>query len=132
MRTPIRWFAAAVLAALSFPAPAQGPQPTVRTGGVGVEERAALEAERDQFNLRVAFAETNGAYVSDVEVRILAGGGNVVYHGRTDGPWLFARIAPGTYRLEADFRGVTQTRTLRVGAAQSAPLIYMHWRGESR
>jgi hypothetical protein len=65
-------------------------------------------------------------------VRLTAADGKDVYSGNTDGPWLFARLQPGKYRLEAAFGGDTQVRTLAVGAHQAAPLIVLHWPGTSR
>jgi hypothetical protein len=101
---------------------------SVETGGVGLEERAALDAVRDRYNLRVAFAKADGEYVADVEVRLSAADGKGVYYsGRTDGPYLFARLDPGRYRLEATYAGVTQVRTLTVSAAQSQPYVYVRW-----
>jgi hypothetical protein len=100
----------------------------VETGGVGLEERAALDAVRDRYNLRVAFAKADGEYVADVEVRLSAADEKGVYYsGRTDGPYLFARLDPGRYRLEATYAGVTQVRTLTVSAAQPQPYVYVRW-----
>jgi len=126
--------AAMLFAVLSFHASAQnaGSEATVRTGGVGIDERQALDAERDRYNLRVAFAEKNGAYLSDIAVRLSTADGKEIYRGNTDGPWLFASLKPGKYRLEADNAGNKQARTITVGAHQAAHLIVLHWAGESR
>lgn len=99
----------------------------VRTGGVGVEERAAFEAERARYNLRLAFAESDGVFLADVHVRLARPDGRVVYEGDSEGPLLFAHLPPGRYRLEAEYGGMTQVRTLDVGAAQAQPLVYLHW-----
>jgi len=101
---------------------------SVETGGVGLEERAALDALRDRYNLRVAFAEADGEYVAGVEVQLSAADGKRMYYaGRTDGPYLFARLEPGRYRLEAKYAGMTQVRTLQVGPAQPQPYLYVRW-----
>jgi methylase of polypeptide subunit release factors len=105
---------------------------TVRTGGVGLEEREALDAQRDRYNLRLAFAEKNGSYLADVAVRLSTADGKEVYRGNTDGPWLFAHLKPGKYQIEADYAGDKQVRMLAVGAQQSAPLVILHWPGTSR
>lgn len=134
MRAQMLSATAMLLAALSFHASAQnaGGEAGVRTGGVGIEEREALDAQRDRYNLRLAFAEKNGSYIADVAVRLSTADGREVYSGTTDGPWLFARVQPGKYRLEADYAGGKQTRNLTVGARQAAPLIVLHWPGTSR
>lgn len=100
--------------------------------GVGLEEREALNAERDRYNLRLAFAEKDGSYLADIAVRLSTADGKDVYNGSSDGPWLFARLQPGKYRLEADYGGDKQVRILAVGAHQAAPLIVLHWPGTSR
>ncbi len=134
MRAQRLSMAAMLLAALSFHASAQnaGGEASVRSGGVGIEEREALDAQRDRYNLRLAFAEKNGSYIADVAVRLSAADGREIYSGRTDGPWLFARLQPGKYRLEADHEGNKQTLSLTVAARQATPLIVLHWPGTSR
>jgi hypothetical protein len=119
----------ALAASLTAPVAAQRPpgEVIVRTGGVGVEERAALEAERARYNLRLAFAESDGVYVAEVHVRLTRHDGRMVYEGDSEGPFLFAHLPPGRYRLEAEYGGMTQVRTLNVGTAQAQPLVYLHW-----
>ena len=128
MKKPQTLLATLALAALCTTAAAQRPpEVAVRTGGVGAEERAALEAERARYNLRLAFAESDGEYVADVHVRLTRLDGGVVYEGDSEGPFLFARLPTGRYRLEAEYAGMTQMRTLDVAARQTQPLVYLHW-----
>jgi hypothetical protein len=121
----------ALAASAAFAAPVAAQRPpggvVVRSGGVGVEDRAALEAQRARYNLRLAFAESDGGYVAEVHVRLTRPDGRTVYEGESDGPFLFAHLPPGRYRLEAEYGGITQVRTLDVGAAQAQPLVYLHW-----
>ncbi len=134
MKARLLPLAALLFAAVSFHASAQnaGGEATVRSGGVGIEEREALDAERDRYNLRLAFAEKSGSYLADVAVRLSAADGREIYSGNTDGPWLFARLKPGKYRLEADVEGHKQVRNLTVGAHQAARLIVLHWPAANR
>lgn len=121
--------AAIAIATLSTPGIAQRvpDDVTVRSGGIGLEERAALDAERSRYNLRLAFAESDGDYVADVHVRLARLDGGTLYEGESEGPFLFARLPPGRYRLEAAYDGITQVRTLDVGPAQTQPLVYLRW-----
>ncbi len=125
-RIAITAFAAAALSATAE-AQRSGDDLVVVTGGVGVEERTALDAERDRYNLRLAFAEKSGQYVAAVRVRLTTADGREVYAGETEGPFMLARLAPGRYRLEAEYQGARQARTLTVGAAQREPFIYLRW-----
>ena len=106
----------------------------IRTGGIGVEERAAFDADRGRYNLRVAFVESDGDYVASVAVRLSSNDDRAVYYeGRTEGPLLFARLEPGPYRLEARYGGRVQVRDLNVGENQAQPYLYLRWpQGEAR
>jgi hypothetical protein len=102
----------------------------VRSGGVGSDERAALLAEHGDYNLRLAFAATQGAYIAGVQIKLFQqrdGAYREVYAGSVDGPWFFARVTPGRYRVDATYGGVTRTRELQVGASQKAAQIVMQW-----
>jgi hypothetical protein len=102
----------------------------VRSGGVGSDERAELMAARGDYNLRLAFASTRGPYVAGVDVKLYQqrdGAYREVYSGRPDGPWFYARVRPGRYRVEATHGGVTRTRELQVGVSQKAAQIVMQW-----
>ena len=102
----------------------------VRSGGVGADERAEMMAMRGDYNLRLAFASTKGPYVAGVDVKLYQqrdGTYREVYSGGPTGPWFYARVAPGRYRVEATYGGVTRTRELQVGASQKAAQIVMQW-----
>jgi len=47
--------------------------------------------------------------------------------GGPNGPWFYARVTPGRYRVEATYGGVTRTHELQVGASQKAAQIVMQW-----
>ncbi|NJN48054.1 MAG: carboxypeptidase regulatory-like domain-containing protein [Candidatus Competibacteraceae bacterium] len=83
------------------------------SGGVGVEEREALAAMSDRFNLKLTFAMSAGNYLSDVQVRIVDRSGNPVFEATADGPLLYALLPPGSYTVqvngfEQDFQRQTQ------------------------
>lgn len=102
----------------------------VRSGGVGSDERAELMAARGDYNLRLAFASTRGPYVAGVDVKLYQQRDGVyreIYSGGPNGPWFYARVRPGRYRVEATYGGVTRTRELQVGASQKAAQIVMQW-----
>jgi len=102
----------------------------VRSGGVGADERAEMMAVRGDYNLRLAFASTKGPYVAGVDVKLYQqrdGTYREVYSGGPTGPWFYARVAPGRYRVEATYGGVTRTRELQAGPSQKAAQIVMQW-----
>lgn len=72
------------------------------TGGVTLDEREALQeiAAREGFNLKVVVATADGSYLSDVEVRVMDSEDTLRLEATTDGPWLYARLPEGEYRIE--------------------------------
>jgi hypothetical protein len=88
------------------------------SGGVGLEEREALEAMADRFNLELTFAMSSGNYLSDVRVRIVDRSGRLVLEATADGPLLYTRLPPGSYTVqvsgfERDFQRTAQIRANR-------------------
>src|SRR5690606_37917825 len=82
-------------------------------GGIGAEERAAMEAKAADYNLRLTFAtKVSGAYLSDVKVAIRNARGETVLDTVAAGPWLFARLPRGEYRVAASAFGQTLAQSL--------------------
>jgi hypothetical protein len=97
------------------------------TGGVTIEERDAMRGVAPDYNLRVVVAvQRTGEYRSDVPISVEDGNGNPVLAVVTDGPWLFARVAPGRYRVRT---GDGQEQTVEIGANGRA-VVYFRSAGE--
>jgi hypothetical protein len=96
-------------------------------GGVGMEERAALDAMRAEFNVRLTFAvKGTGAYLADVEVAVSDAKGASVLKTLATGPKVYAQLAPGAYSVTAVYSGKPQTRRLPV-AAKGPTEIAFYW-----
>ncbi|MDO9271001.1 MAG: carboxypeptidase regulatory-like domain-containing protein [Methylobacter sp.] len=79
---------------------------TFVTGGVGENERNAMQAMRAEYNLNLLFSvRDTGEYLSDVTVRITDSRGNTLMESVSDGPMLFAKLKPGRYIISADRDG---------------------------
>lgn len=89
------------------------------TGGVSDEEQAVIENWGKGFNLRVLMALKEGAYLSDVDVRISDAQGYTVLQTVAQGPFLYAELPPGSYTVIASARGETKEQRLRVGQEQT-------------
>ena len=71
------------------------------SGGIGESERAELNALSSQFNLHLLFAtEGSGEYLSAVRVNILDARSGPVLTAESKGPWFYAQLPPGDYRVE--------------------------------
>ncbi len=93
------------------------------SGGVSLEERDALRAVAPDYNLQVVVAMSGtGDYRADVPVSIEDANGDRVLSVVSDGPWLFARVAPGRYRVRT---GDGQEQTVDVGS-DGRSIVYFH------
>jgi hypothetical protein len=91
------------------------------SGGVGVSSREALEQAKKDFNLRLLFAYArSGEYLSNIGVKIVDRSGNTILDAVSDGPFFYAKLPAGSYRVSADNAGQVQTRSVRVPASGAA------------
>lgn len=97
------------------------------TGGAGQDEREAMQAQAREYNLAMTFANrTSGAFRADVSVQVYDARGEVVLAARDAGPLLFARLAPGTYRVSAKALGRTQSQQVAV-PHEGTRELYFYW-----
>jgi hypothetical protein len=77
------------------------------TGGVGSGEREIMQSWAGDYNLKLAFAETSGVYVSDVALSIDKDGRQMV-RTMTNGPWFYIKLPPGSYTVKATYEDETR------------------------
>jgi hypothetical protein len=89
------------------------------SGGVG-DERQALEAMGQRFDLKLTMALSTGHFVGDARVRIQSPQGRIVLDTLADGPLLYAQLQPGTYTVSCSLNGkeLKQTAQITPGAQQ--------------
>lgn len=88
------------------------------SGGIGTGSIDRLTSLAGDFNLKLVFALTSGAYVSDVRVAIADATGKTLLDATSDGPWFLTRLPAGNYQIVATFAGNTVQRQVAVGAAK--------------
>jgi hypothetical protein len=88
----------------------------VMSGGIGLEARAELARHEREANLKLVFTEPQGSYLSGVDVKVLDSRGAVVVDTSSDGPWLLARLEPGSYRIIASDGGARREQVVDVGS----------------
>lgn len=90
---------------------------TYVTGGVGEEERNAMRQMGAQFNLWLWFATKGGGQnLADIHVTVQDRQAKQLLDVVSDGPWLFARLPAGTYKVSVATKAVR-----RSGQSRSAP-----------
>jgi len=133
------FFTCAALAQTTAPAadPGGPPPPPVRSidgieylsGGAGEEARAAIDAQRSAFPLRLVFSVASGAYVVADRVDISDAQGKVfgVDHA---GPMLLVKLPPGDYTVDASVGGRSEQRKVRV--ARETTTVNLRWPDEAK
>ncbi len=100
------------------------------SGGVGDEEKAAMDARRKNYNLWLTFAsKKTGEYQADVKLTITDQRANTLFEVPALGPLVNLKLPPGQYKIEADLRGKTQSRPVHIKADGGTELVF-RWVGE--
>ncbi len=84
------------------------------SGGIGEEELKHVLEMRDDFNLRLLFCEVKGAYIAGVNVLVTDDKDRVVLAVDDAGPYLFAELPPGQYRVKATYAGHVKEQRLHL------------------
>ncbi len=110
-------------------APMEGPNAGLFVnGGIGLEGRQTMHAQRQHYNLHLRFVQARtGEYLAGVGVAIAPQArkkGSLYFEDA--GPWLYVRLRPGSYRITAMAEGRKQVRNVTVGKSHTDVVIY--WR----
>jgi hypothetical protein len=97
------------------------------TGGIGLEERRALEKIGKKFSLKLVFAVTGGNYLGDVRVVIKNMAGEVILDAMSDGPWFFADPPQGRYNITVQAGGQAQSKVVQVSSRRQT-MISFFWK----
>ncbi|MGF1548101.1 MAG: hypothetical protein ACFCUG_12325 [Thiotrichales bacterium] len=96
-------------------------------GGVGIEEREAVQKLEHFFNLKLTFAQRDGHFIGDVKVRITTPQGDPVTEIDANGPLLYVVLPVGSYRVEASFGAQPQQREVSLKAAPAKTTVTFFW-----
>jgi hypothetical protein len=88
------------------------------TGGIGIDEARAMREAVGDYPVTITFVSLkcpSPQFASGVQVRIESGAGQPLLQVKTNGPYLFLKLPPGDYRLNAQSDlGADQHRRFRV------------------
>jgi hypothetical protein len=97
------------------------------SGGIPFEQLPAFNAARSQFPLNIEVYERDGsrnAFTADADVRVInAKSGDVVLETKTEGPYLWAKVPPGQYKVETTLNGKVKEARVSVNGAKTARTI---------
>ncbi|MBK9237361.1 MAG: hypothetical protein IPO19_15790 [Rhodoferax sp.] len=104
------------------------------SGGVAEVEEDELIAQRKDYSFWLTTASKgSGAFLADVRVRIVdAHTRQMVLEHTLDGPWLFAKLPPGQYQVQATYREfadspeqtLRRTTTIKPGSRRQMLLYF--------
>lgn len=98
-----------------------------QNGGISKEQVADLAHHLNNYNLRLTFSEgKHNAYVTGLKLDIRDAAGKHVFDLADAGPLTDLQLAPGHYRVVADFGGVKRSASVEVKAGEPAA-VYLHW-----
>ena len=84
-------------------------------GGIGVDAREAMQQAQAQYNLRLQFAtQGSGEYLAEVRIKIIGAQGTGIVETLASGPWLYAKLPPGSYTITAASEGRTLTHPVTI------------------
>jgi hypothetical protein len=87
---------------LPMPQPVRDGNVTYVTGGIGEDERASLESQRQNYDLQVINSDRSGAYMADTTIAIRGTGNNgTLIDVSGTGPLFYAQLPPGRYTIQA-------------------------------
>lgn len=86
------------------------------SGGVGKDERMAMDTMAKNYNFKLVFVEAPRDYVSGVKVKIEDHSGKLLLETTSSGPWFFAKLPQGDYRIIASFRHHREMKNIKVAS----------------
>ncbi|MGN6578581.1 MAG: carboxypeptidase-like regulatory domain-containing protein [Bordetella sp.] len=125
--------AVSAVAAVSQPLPERRHVGVVTyvSGGIGSDEAQYMQSIRQDFNLRLLFAnKTSGQYVANVRVDIGSTSGAALASLVSDGPFFYARLPEGAYRVRVTYEGAVQTADVDLRQGRAAALQFYWPEGE--
>ena len=98
------------------------------SGGIGKDESAAIENATRQWPLTLEFAvkdRQHADFVAGVEVVVRDAKGHTALRATTDGPFLLARLTPGSYAVDATLDGKALHQRVLVKRGAPAKVVFV-------
>jgi len=102
------------------------------TGGIPYEQLPAFTKARSQYPLNIEIYEKDGAkngFTADAGVKLIDRNGNVVLDAKAEGPYLWAKVPAGQYRLQTTLNGKMKEQRVSVGSGKSTRAIVVFPQG---
>jgi len=97
------------------------------SGGIGLDSRDALLAKKAEYNLMVILSLENGHYLGGGLISVRDHAGQTVLRINAKGPWVFVKLSPGTYTVEATARNATRKSQVHIGKGKELKRVLLMW-----
>lgn len=108
---------AAVAAGSMLPATQHSGQVSYLSGGIGIDQSAAMKSAMRDYPLTLTFVGSTGnarEYLANVPVIIKDGQGNIVLQALSEGPFMLISLPNGRYMVSASYKGKSQQHAMTV------------------
>lgn len=98
------------------------------SGGIGLEESTAIEAESRKWPLTLLFSARRwqrSVYTSDAKVMLRDSQGKPLLQVQADGPFLLVRLQPGSYTVEATLDGKPLQQRVVLKKGDAARVVFV-------
>jgi len=100
---------------------------TYMSGGIGLDQQAAMKRAANEYPLELEFLESGEAhavFTAGVQVTITDRTGKVVLNARSDGPFLLARLPDGQYTIRVENTGKVETRQVSIERGKHRTVVF--------
>lgn len=87
------------------------------SGGIGDEARDEMRKATASYNVHIIFSTQQGSYLANVPFSVSRRSGSDIISGVSEGPLLYIKLPPATYRISAKIDGAWQSKQIQVGGA---------------
>lgn len=105
------------------------------TGGAVYEQIPAFNKARAEYPLNVEIYEKSGSrnqFTADVDVKLVnTKSGDLVLEAKTDGPYLWAKVPPGQYKLTTSLNGKEKESRVSVSGVRPTRAVVVFPEGTS-
>lgn len=96
------------------------------SGGIGLDSREVLRAKQGGYNLMVILSLKDGHYLGGGALSVRNRAGKTVLEIDAQGPWIFAKLPPGIYTVEARAGDTTRGRQVVIGK-KGLKRVHLTW-----
>ena len=95
------------------------------TGGIGDEERNAMQAMENEYDLHIMSATRNGSFAGDTQIKISSSKGTELLT-TVAGPLFYADLPNGKYIVEALHDGATRRQNVTITHGKASK-VHLSW-----